>query len=66
MDTREVYVSWDGEEAYLGRIDEVCGESPSRRGVMGVSLAAFFQDVISSIAFATNEDFPDTIKITIR
>ena len=66
MDAREVYILWDNEEAYLGRVDELCGESPRRNNPAGVSLPIFFQDMISSLAFATNESFPDTVKIIIR
>ena len=66
MDEREVYIEWDGEKTYLGRVDELCGESPSIKDPAGASLPIFFQDVISSLAFATNESFPDTVKIIIR
>lgn len=66
MDAREVYIEWDGEKTYLGRVDELCGEEPPERIENASLLLIFFQDVISSLAFATNEDFPDTIKIIIR
>lgn len=68
MDTREVYIEWDGEETYLGRIDEVCGESPYPPEAIcrAAVLTASFRDIIASLAFATNEDFPDTVKIIIR
>ena len=65
MDKRMVHVSWDGEETYLGTVDELCGEETDTRDPEAL-LAIFFQDIISSLAFATNETFPDTIKITIR
>jgi len=65
MDTREVYIRWDNEETYLGRVDELCGELPLKGDSSGAVLSAFFRDAIGSIAFATNESFPDTIKIII-
>lgn len=66
MDMREVYIEWDGEETYLGRVDEVCGEMVPEGNSTEAVLSTFFQDAVSSLAFATNEDFPNTIKIIIR
>ena len=66
MDTREVYIEWDGEKIYLGRVDELCGEAPPIDESTEAALSNFIRDVVGSLAFATNEVFPDTVKIIIR
>ena len=66
MDKRKVCILWDNEEMYLGRVDELCGEAPPIDESTEAALSNFIRDVISSLAFATNESFPDTIKIIIH
>ena len=66
MDKREVYIEWDGEKRYLGGVMEICGEKVPGSDSSGPTIVAFIQDVISSLAFATNEDFPETVKIIVR
>jgi len=66
MDKRKVHILWDDEETYLGTVDELCGEMVPEGNSTEAILSIFFQDMVSSLAFATNEEFPDTVKIIIR